>query len=63
MTTATIDIVNNPASKMLLALNRAASGISGRALVHIYAGTVPAATVAKRRAANRVARKARRAGL
>ncbi len=37
---------------MLLALNA-----SGK---HIYAGTVPAATIQKRRAANRVARKSRR---
>jgi len=30
-------------------------------LSHVYAGTVPAATVARRRAANRVARASRRA--
>ena len=38
---------------MLAALNR-----SGK---HIYAGTVPAAEVARRRAANKVARRSRRA--
>ena len=58
----TIDyLTNGPASKMLLAINRAASGLSGRNLLHVYSGTVPAATIAKRRAANKAARKARRA--
>lgn len=54
-------ITNKPAAQMLIALNRAASGISGRNLLHIYSGTVPAATIAKRRAAGKAARKARRA--
>lgn len=58
---STIDIVNTPASKMLLAINRAAAGIGGRNLLHIYAGTVTPATIAKRRAANKSAKKARRA--
>lgn len=57
----TINIVNTPASKLLLAINRLAGGYAGRAALHIYGGTVSAATVAKRRAANKVARKARRA--
>lgn len=61
--TAIIDtITNSPAAKMLIAINRAASGISGRNLLHIYSGTVPEAVVAKRRAANKRARVARRAG-
>lgn len=54
-------ITNKPAAQMLIAINRAAQGISGRNLQHIYAGTVTPATIAKRRAANKVARKARRA--
>lgn len=58
MTTA----LNTTASKLLLALNVLASGYAGRSPVGIYAGTVPAATVAKRRAKNRAAKKARRAG-
>lgn len=57
-----INITSNPASQMLLALNRAAQGISGRNLLGVYAGTVSPATIAKRRAKNRAARKARRAG-
>jgi hypothetical protein len=43
---------NSPATKMALAL--AATG------KRVYEGTVPAATVAKRRAKNKAARKARR---
>jgi hypothetical protein len=43
----------NPAAKMLAALQ-----LTGK---HVYAGTVPAAEVARRRKANRAARKARRA--
>lgn len=58
----TINLTNKPAAQLLLALNRAASGISGRNLLHIYAGTVDPATVAKRRAAGKAARKARRVG-
>lgn len=54
-------LTNKAAGQMLLALNRAANGISGRNLLHIYSGTVPAATIAKRRAANKRARVARRA--
>jgi hypothetical protein len=57
----TINIASTPAAKMLLAINRAANGISGRSLLHVYAGTVSPATVAKRRAKNSAARKARRA--
>lgn len=57
----TINIAETPAAKMLLALNRAANGISGRNLLHVYAGTVSPATVAKRRARNKAARIARRA--
>jgi len=58
----TINITDSPASKLLLALNALANGFAGRGQLHIYAGTVPAATVAKRRAASKAARKARRAG-
>ncbi len=54
-------ITNKAAGQMLLALNRAANGMSGRNLQHIYAGTVTPATIAKRRAAGKAARKARRA--
>ena len=57
----TIDITNTPASKMLLAINRAANGIGGRNLLHVYAGTVSPATIAKRRARNKAAKVARRA--
>lgn len=45
---------DSPSTKMVLAL--AATG------KQVYAGTVPAAVVARRRAANKVARVARRAG-
>lgn len=45
---------SSPSTKMLLAL--AATG------KHIYGGTVAAATVARRRAANKRARVARKAG-
>jgi len=55
------NITANPASQMLLALNRAAHGISGRNLLHIYSGTVSPATIAKRRAKNKAAKVARRA--
>lgn len=58
----TINITSNPASKMLLAINRAALGISGRNLLGVYAGTASPATVAKRRARSKAARVARRAG-
>ena len=57
MTTA----LNTPASKMLLALNILANGYAGRGQVGVYGGTVSAATIAKRRAKNKAARKARRA--
>jgi hypothetical protein len=57
----TTTITNKPASQLLLALNALANGFGGRNGLHIYAGTVPSATVAKRRAANKAARKARRA--
>lgn len=58
----TTTITNKPASQLLLAINALANGFGGRGALHVYGGTVPAATVAKRRAANRAARKARRAG-
>jgi hypothetical protein len=54
-------ITNKPASQLLIAINALASGFGGRNPLHVYSGTVPAATVAKRRAANKAARKARRA--
>jgi len=57
----TINIVNTPASKLLLAINRLANGYGGRSALHVYGGTVAPATVAKRRAKNSAARKARRA--
>lgn len=57
----TTTITNKPASQLLLALNALANGYNGRNHLAIYAGTVPAATVAKRRAKNRAAKKARRA--
>lgn len=50
-TTAVRDF-NAAAGRLLLALNHTGQ--------HIYAGTVPAAEKARRRAANRVARKSRR---
>ena len=55
-------ITNKPASQLLLAINALASGFNGRNRLHVYGGTVPEATVAKRRAANKAARAARRAG-
>lgn len=58
----TTTITNKPAVQLLIALNALANGFGGRSPVGIYAGTVPAATVAKRRAKNKLARKARRAG-
>lgn len=61
MITIADTLTNKAAGQMLLAINRAANGISGRNLLHVYSGTVPAATVAKRRAKNSAARKARRA--
>ncbi|MDR6794333.1 hypothetical protein J2X12_002930 [Pseudarthrobacter oxydans] len=61
MTSITDTLTNKAAGQMLLALNRAANGISGRNLQHIYAGTVSPAIIAKRRAKNSAARKARRA--
>lgn len=57
----TINIAETPAAKLLLAINRLAAGYNGRSSLAIYAGTVDPATVAKRRAANKLARKARRA--
>lgn len=51
LTTAVRDF-NAAAGRLLLTLN-----YTGQ---HIYAGTVPAAEKARRRAANRVARKSRR---
>jgi hypothetical protein len=54
-------ITNKPASQLLIAINALASGFNGRNKLHVYGGTVPAATVAKRRAAGKLARKARRA--
>lgn len=45
---------------MLLALDRAPDYRFSAPERHIYGGTVPAATVAKRRAKNRAARVARR---
>jgi hypothetical protein len=56
----TINIANSPASKLLLAINRLATGYNGRATLGVYQGTVSPATVAKRRAASKAARKARR---
>lgn len=55
-------ITNKPAGQLLLALNALANGYNGRPLAHVYAGTVAPATIAKRRAANKAARAARRAG-
>lgn len=46
------------ARRQLLAYSRASES-TGR---HVYGGTVPPAVVARRRAANKAARKARRAG-
>lgn len=47
-------MIDSPFQRLILAgLNR-----TGK---HIYAGTVPAATKARRRAANKAARKARKA--
>jgi hypothetical protein len=57
----TISITNTPAARLLLAINRLAAGYNGRAALGIYAGTVSPATVAKRRAKGKAARKARRA--
>jgi hypothetical protein len=54
-------ITNKPASQMLIALNALASGFNGRTAIGVYQGTVAPATKAKRRAAGKVARKARRA--
>jgi hypothetical protein len=54
-------ITNKPAAQLLVAINALARGFGGRNQLHVYAGTVPTATVAKRRAANKQARKARRA--
>ena len=54
-------ITNKPAAQLLVAINALARGFNGRNQLHVYAGTVPAATVAKRRTANKQARKARRA--
>ncbi len=58
--TATDTITNKPASQLLLAINALANGFAGRSAMHIYAGTVTPATIAKRRAAGKAARKARR---
>jgi hypothetical protein len=58
----TTTITNKPASQLLLAINALANGFNGRPALHVYGGTVAPATVAKRRAANKAARKARRAG-
>jgi len=58
----TSTITNTPASRLLLAINRLANGYNGRWALGVYAGTVDPATVAKRRAASKAARKARRAG-
>lgn len=58
----TINIAETPAAKLLLAINRLANGYNGRSQLAVYAGTVSPATVAKRRAASKAARKARRAG-
>lgn len=56
-------IFNPQAAKLLLAINTLAKGYIGRPnVLHVYAGTVPEATIAKRRAASKAARKARRAG-
>ena len=54
-------ITNKPASQLLIALNTLASGFNGRSRHGIYLGTVSEATVAKRRAKAKAARKARRA--
>lgn len=62
MSTMTDTVTNTAASRMLLAINALANGFNGRSPLHVYSGTMPAATVAKRRAANKAARKARRAG-
>lgn len=55
-------ITNKPARQLLLAINALANGFNGRSKLHVYSGTVSPATIAKRRAKNRAARKARRAG-
>lgn len=61
--TATTDTINNkPASQLLLAINALANGFNGRSPLHVYGGTVSPATKARRRAAAKVAKKARRAG-
>ena len=54
-------ITNKAASQYLIAINALASGFNSHPKLGVYAGTVPPATVAKRRAANKAARKARRA--
>ena len=54
-------ITNKPAAQLLIAINKLANGFGGRSPLHVYSGTVSAATVAKRRAAGKAARKARRA--
>lgn len=54
-------ITNKPAAQLLIAINALAKGFNGRSKLHVYAGTVAPATVAKRRAKNSAARKARRA--
>jgi len=54
-------ITNKPAAQLLIAINKLAQGFNGRSKLGVYEGTVPAATVAKRRAASKAARKARRA--
>ncbi len=59
--TATDTITNKPASQLLLAINALANGFNSHPKLGIYAGTVTPATIAKRRAANSAARKARRA--
>lgn len=62
MTATTDTVINSSASRMLLAINALANGFNGRSPLHVYGGTVSPATKAKRRAAAKVAKKARRAG-
>lgn len=56
--TLTRDAYETPGARMIFALTRLAN--AGR--LSVYQGTVPAKTIARRRAANKAARAARRAG-
>jgi len=54
-------ITNKPAAQLLIAINKLAGGFNSHPRLGVYAGTVPEATITKRRAANKAARIARRA--